>query len=82
MTLKTLFLAVVISVLAGCENNDIQKPDQCLRREIFKECMKLLPNGPSHVKYNDWDEVVKACGEVSYYQSIRRLSMIPEKCRP
>jgi hypothetical protein len=65
-------MAIVFLVaIAGCEKTkveeavDLQKG--ALRRELFAECMKLLPAGPNHTKYNDWAEVVETCNSHSLY---------------
>ena len=55
-------------------------PDQCLRREIFQQCMKALPAGPQATKYNDWDEVVDKCESVAYYQSLKKKTQITAEC--
>ena len=55
-------------------------PDQCLRREIFQQCMKALPAGPQATKYNDWDEVVGKCETVAYYQSLKKKTQIAAEC--
>ena len=55
-------------------------PDQCLRREIFMQCMKALPVGPQATKYNDWDEVVGKCESVAYYQSLKKKTQITAEC--
>ena len=67
---KTLIVALIALLCSGC-SLDIEswETDQELRREIFKECMQLLPAGPQETKYNDWDEVVIKCDRVAYYQS-------------
>ena len=83
--MKKLILFSVL-LLAACGKDD--KPfidervaNQCLRRELFNECMKMLPAGPVATKYNDWDEVVAECGRQSYYMSQRKESTIPAGCR-
>ena len=68
--------------LGGCTNEDPQKPDQCMRREIFMQCMAALPAGPKATMYNDWDEVVGQCDSVAHYQSLRRESPIKPECQP
>lgn len=81
------FSIAVLTVLAGCAQAD--KPeapkwatDQCQRREIFQQCLKLLPAGPVQSKYNDWDEVVEACSDVAYWQSrIQDASTVKKECR-
>jgi hypothetical protein len=55
-------------------------PDQCLRREIFTECLRLVPKGPDTVVNNDWDEVIEACALTAYYQSLRRREFIKPGC--
>lgn len=81
---KLILLSVLL--LAACSRDD--KPfidervaNQCLRRELFNECMKSLPAGPVATKYNDWDEVVAECGSQAYYMSQRKESTIPQGCR-
>lgn len=81
---KIKMLAVLLA-LAGCQDASVpigSVPDQCLRREIFKECMAALPAGPVATKYNDWDDVVKECESAAYYQSRRSADTIKPECRP
>lgn len=79
--------SVLTAVLAGCANSDgtptinTTGPDQCMRREIFQQCLKALPAGPQAAKYNDWDEVVGACESAAYYQSLRKQEAIKPNCR-
>ena len=75
-------LILTVLVLAGCAPSDPQSYDQCMRREIFMQCMQALPAGPLATKYNDWDEVVSECGSQAVYLSMRRQSRIPVECRP
>ena len=79
-------LLIMPLLLMACSKDDTQfvdarVPNQCLRREIFNECMKILPSGPVSTKYNDWDEVVSECGNQAYYMSHRIKSTIPPECR-
>ena len=55
--------------------------DQCLRVEIFKECLGALPPGPEVTRYNDWDEVVQRCSSAAYYQSKRERQFVQPVCR-
>ena len=72
-------VSLLTAVLAGgC--TETTGPDQCLRREIFQQCMKALPASPQATKYNDWDEVVAQCESVAYYQSRRKKTQITEEC--
>lgn len=84
--MKALISTVVIisSVfLTACDapNN---APDQCLRQEIFKQCVANLPKGPTHLTAagNDWSEVIQQCDSTAYLQSIRIKSTIKPECRP
>ena len=77
---KTLMLLVLL--LSGCEVQERSVTDQCLRQVLFDKCMKSLPAGPQATQYNDWDEVVAACGNQAYYMSLRPKLTIKEECRP
>lgn len=35
------------------------------------ECLRTAPAGPQSTKYNDWDEVVEACGSEAYYIALQ-----------
>jgi hypothetical protein len=73
---------LILLVLSGCKVVDeLSGIDQCMRREIFQQCLKALPAGPQATKYNDWDEVVASCESAAYYQSKRKMSVIKEECR-
>jgi hypothetical protein len=60
--------------------DDVIIMDQCLRREIFNECLKNLPGGPVATKYNDWDEVVSECRTAAYYMSKRKRAVVKPEC--
>jgi hypothetical protein len=85
MNLKTgaLLLLVGSMGLLGCDKMYPEQPvtDQCMRRAIFAQCMKLLPAGPKATHYNDWDEVVKQCDDTAYYQAKRMKEQVPVACR-
>lgn len=81
-----LIVVAFIALLAGCDASEQRartpEPDQCMRREIFKECLALIPKGPQSVhNSNDWQEVVAECGEVALYQSKRQPEFIKPECR-
>ena len=78
----TLARGIAISLLlAGCNQFTAPTVDQCLRREIFTNCLTNLPAGPAATKYNDWDEVVSSCENVAYYQALRKKELIKLECR-
>lgn len=77
-TAQLIGASLLTAVLAGgCTGTG---PDQCMRRELFQQCMKALPAGPQSTKYNDWDEVVGKCESVAYYQSLKKKSQITAEC--
>jgi len=74
--------AFLVVILSGCEPHvPATSANQCIRAELFKQCMSILPAGPSTTKYNDWDEVVDSCASSAYYQSLRLTKGIPLECR-
>jgi hypothetical protein len=73
-------LIALALLLAACENK--MEPDQCLRNELFKQCMSMVPPGPQSTHYNDWSEVISECGSQAYYQALRPVSEIPKGCKP
>ncbi len=78
-------IIIFVLFLAACENPSTPKdpsiPDQCLRRELFNECMKQIPNGPVVTHYNDWDEVVSECRAYAWGVSTRLQSTIKKECQ-
>jgi hypothetical protein len=74
---KLMFASLLL--LAACD--DMQMPNQCIRREVFKECMAALPKGPEVTHYNDWNEVVESCNEVARNISYRTYGSIPKECK-
>jgi len=71
-------LLVVTLILASCSNGDVETGDsfnvidQCLRQQIFQSCLKSVPSGPTHTNMsNDWDEVISACENAAYFQSLQ-----------
>ncbi len=70
-----VLLCLVVSACAPDESTN-----QCMRRELFKECMQLLPAGPVATHYNDWAEVVDQCEQRAYYESIQLVTNIPQEC--
>ena len=82
---KTIVFLVLL--LSACKDGHLDKivekqvPDQCLRRELFNECMKLLPGGPVATHYNDWDDVVSECRSYAWSVSVRYESVIKKECQ-
>jgi hypothetical protein len=77
----TAAIPLLLLAFAACDSRQLTQPDQCLRARLFKECLAAVPTGPTHVKYNDWEEIVSTCGSQAYYQSLRVNAAISAECR-
>jgi hypothetical protein len=53
--------------------------NQVLRRQLFKECLDSVPEGPSTTTFNDWSEVVNNCDMISARQSIEYINVCAQK---
>lgn len=82
-TLFTLIFVLCSMMFAGCNGTPATTNDQCLRTEIFKQCMSSLPKGPTNLTAagNDWDEVVDSCARAANWQSMRLTTQIKPECR-
>ena len=79
--IKMLGIAALV-VIAGCKPQERSYNDQCLRREIFMQCMAALPVGPVSTHNNDWGKVVDECDSTAQRLSIREERHIKPECRP
>lgn len=77
---KKILLALIVAFsMAGCAereltygdrtNMEMYGIDQDKRIELFNQCLARVPVGPTAVKYNDWDELVSTCDEISKSQA-------------
>ncbi|WEM34480.1 hypothetical protein [Xanthomonas phage X1] len=86
---KFLIALMLVLSLGGCvsreeyiaEQESKTTNDQCLRNQIFQQCLATIPPGPQKTVYNDWNEVVSECSSVAYYQSLRVRSQVKPECR-
>ena len=84
--MKRLLLALSTLLVLGCDTGPQMRwvypvPDQCLRAQLFKECLAAVPKGPERIaNSNDWEEVVAACADAAYQQSLRQPSVIKPEC--
>jgi hypothetical protein len=85
MLKRILVLAAL--ALSACTPQDAQKIkevrviDQCLRTQIFKDCLVVVPKGPERIaNSNDWEEVVTACADAAMYQSVRQAGQVKAEC--
>lgn len=67
---KIIVFALLLA-LAACKPEATPEDDLrgVLRLRLNQRCIDTLPAGPVSTHYNDWDEVVAACAEHSYYVS-------------
>lgn len=85
--MKYVQVALMAIFLFACNDQSAKKQetgsdiDQCLRREIFVECMQNIPKGPIESYSNDWDEVISECAEFARRSSFRKLEYIKQECR-
>jgi len=81
-----VLLACAVILMAGCSGDEAPTKrqwaiDQCVRAELFKQCMTLLPAGPQSTKFNDWDDVVESCNDTSRSQASRRIEFVKSECQ-
>ena len=86
VALLTLLFLSPILLAVGCtripaEQQTYQVADQCLRREIFQQCLATIPKGPERTVYNDWAEVVNECESAAAWQSKRPANQVKIECR-
>ncbi len=75
-------LCIAVVLLAGCGDWGPPTSNQCLRSELFKECMAAIPAGPVVIgNDNNWGEVIGKCENAAYYQSLRTRDHVPAACR-
>jgi hypothetical protein len=79
MIRRLTILAFTYSLLTACaqptpDSSARCQYDQDVRRDIFMECLRVVPQGPVATRYNDWSEVVKECGSQAEYISLRGCS--------
>ena len=68
--MKFLILGILLVLIIGCGDR-VYVTDNELRQKLFFECLSKIPQGPSTVKYNDWQEVVDECSDCAYSMSTR-----------
>lgn len=79
MIIKKLMVALLfITILSACAESDESVPDNCLRAEIFKQCMAAIPNNLHDANFS---LSINACDSAALYQSKRRTSLIKKECR-
>jgi hypothetical protein len=81
---KIQIIIALCVLITGCDPAParVEDTDQCLRAELFQQCLKSVPSGPLATKYNDWDEAIGQCESAAYHQSIRKIDQIKPECQP
>lgn len=80
MNKANILLLMVIVNLVGCDSQT-KSYDQCLRKELFFQCLKEIPEGPKATVTNDWSEVISQCGSEVAYLAIKYTNQIKPECR-
>lgn len=80
--MKSILASIfILAALTGCDGLPNQS-DQCLRQQLFQQCMAALPKGPERIhNSNDWSEVVDSCEDAAREQSWRKTELIKLECR-
>lgn len=75
--MKKLFVVLLLS----CDSKPSDRVlNQCIRAELFQQCMKTLPR-PQYVEdtKNHRDTIVE-CGRQAFFMAIRTRSATPLEC--
>lgn len=71
--MKFIISVMIGFLLVGCSRSEcFQQSNVKLRRELFQQCLKSLPLGPTSVVNNDWSEVVDSCDSIAFSQSFEK----------
>jgi hypothetical protein len=78
-----LLTVLLVLLLTACEMDAEPTTvlDQCLRADLFKQCLAQVPKGPVSTVENPWHKVVEECESAAYHQSWRKTGMVEMKCR-
>lgn len=78
---KLFFLLPVALLAAACEPIEARGPDQCLRAELFQQCLAAVPKGPVVTHESDWSKIVSECQSNAYSTSWRLTKNVKPECR-
>jgi len=76
--------SLIVLILAGCDTSvtePLYSHDQCLRREIFNQCLANVPKGPQATVRDSWASVVDECDSAANHISYRLTSQVKVECR-
>lgn len=81
---KLFLVFVALACLGGCGRRVVEDElvqDQCIRVELFKDCLSRVPTGPVVTHDNPWDQVITECSKAVTYLSYRKKSQIKPECQ-
>lgn len=77
MTIKLAIALALVALLCACDHRSTT--DQCLRAELFQQCLKTS----HHPAYPSAQEkVIAACSTEAAYQALRPVQFVKPECRP
>jgi hypothetical protein len=77
-----LLTVLLVLLLTACEQSEPTTVlDQCLRADLFKQCLAQVPKGPVSTVENPWHKVVDECESAAYRQSWRKTATVKLECR-
>lgn len=74
---KKILILSLLTILVACSTAQ----DQCLRRELFENCIKTTGDLSKNSVYFDLSEFVRACDTSSWNLSWRNKKMIKPECK-
>jgi ABC-type uncharacterized transport system auxiliary subunit len=75
MTTKLAIALTLVALLCGCDSRS--ETDQCLRADLFNQCVQALPRTSGNT-----GDAVRVCMVASDYQALRQIKFIKPECRP
>lgn len=84
--MKNTLIILSLLALSGCsfERGESEYTfNQCVRQDLFKQCMTNVPKGPERLTGagNDWDEVISECNASARQMAWRKRVTIPIECQ-
>ena len=68
--MKALVTLSAVTALTGCDGGEpMTMRDQCLRQQIFLQCLVDRYPDRQPTVYTEWDEAINACNNVSNQRS-------------
>ena len=71
----------LLFAVTGRDGRTQKTHDQCLRVQLFQQCLDRLPYGPQLAQYGNLGEAVRQCESAADWQSWRALDNVKPECR-